>query len=513
MRQLTSLDAQFLALETRRNHGHVSGLAVYDPSTAPGGRIEIADVCRLVSGRLHLLPPFRWKLAEVPFGLDHPYWVEDEDFDLDFHIRESAVPPPGDDRRLAETVARIVARPLDRAHPLWELYLIHGIAGGLQAVLTKVHHAAVDGVSGAEILSVLLDLDREGREVSPPDEPQDGERRPSDVELLARGVAGLPLQPLRAARALPMMLPNVDRIPGASAIPGIDGLSKVTAGVARTIAGRRGDGLERPAVRAPRTRFNGPISPHRRFSFGSLSLDTVKAIKNATGTTVNDVVVALCTTAVREWLRERDELPREPLVAMVPVSVRSQEQVGTFGNRVTAMFVPIPTDVADAEQRLLRTHQTLREAKSHQKAIPADLLQDATKFIPPAIAARAARLTMQLGSRQAVRPVLNLTISNVPGPQFPLYFAGAELVAHYPVSVIVDGAGLNITVMSYRGHLDFGIVMDREQVDDAWPLFDALREALAAMERAVCEPGANGRRRSAGRRPDSQLAELAGVTA
>src|ERR1700742_1893998 len=204
MRQLTTLDAQFLAVESARTYGHVGGLAVYDPSTAPGGVLEVEDLCRLVSERLHLLPPFRWRLVSVPLGLDLPYWIEDPDFDLDFHIRESAIPPPGDDRKLAETVSRIFARPLDRSRPLWELYLIHGLPDGRVALLTKVHHAVVDGVSGNEILTVLLDPSPEGKEI-PADERADrhGERVPSDLEMLARGAAGVPRQPLRALQALP----------------------------------------------------------------------------------------------------------------------------------------------------------------------------------------------------------------------------------------------------------------------------------------------------------------------
>src|ERR687884_230669 len=187
MRQLTSLDAQFLAMETPRTFGHVSGFAVHDPSTAPGGALTRDDICRMVGERLHLLPPFRWKLATVPLGLDLPYWIEDPDFDLDFHIRESAVPPPGDDHKLAETVARIFARPIDRAHPLWELYLIHGLQGGRVALLTKVHHAVADGISGNEILSVLLDDSPEGRDVPPADDDGAGERVPGELEMLVRG--------------------------------------------------------------------------------------------------------------------------------------------------------------------------------------------------------------------------------------------------------------------------------------------------------------------------------------
>jgi WS/DGAT/MGAT family acyltransferase len=485
MRQLTSLDAQFLGVETSRTYGHVGGLAVYDPSTAPGGKLEIGDVCRLVSERLHLLPPFRWRLVQVPFGIDLPYWVEDPAFDLDFHIRESAVPPPGDDRRLAETVARIFARPLDRSRPLWELYLIQGLQDGRAALLTKLHHSMVDGVSGNEILGVLLDPSPEGREIPPAPEDGAGERVPGDLEMLGRGLLGVPRQPLRALRSLPTALPNLTDLPGANAFPAVPRLSRALAGLRREDPSL----LEVTTARPPKTCFNGRVGPHRRFAFGSLSLDAVKRIKNELGITVNDVVVAVCATAVRDWLLARDELPEEPLVAMIPVSVRTEEQAGTFGNRISTMIVPIPTNVEDPRERLMRAHEYLRGAKERHSALPADLLTDATSFIPPAVAARAARTTMDILGR--TRPPVNLVISNVPGPREPLYCAGALLLAHYPVSVVIDGVGLNMTVMSYRGHLDFGIIADRDQVDDAWALIDGSAAALDELSTAVCgEPSA-----------------------
>ena len=478
MRQLTTLDAQFLAVESARTYGHVGGLAIYDPSTAPGGRLEIGDLCRLVGERLHLLPPFRWRLVNVPFGLDLPYWIEDPDFDLDFHIRESAVPPPGDDRRLAETVARIFARPLDRNRPLWEIYLIHGLPEGRVALLTKIHHAVVDGVSGAEILSVLLDPSPEGREIPPAGEPL-VDRVPGDLAMAGRGAAGVVRHPLRMLRSIPKTVPHLTELPGVTALPGGPSLSRT---VGRVLKRRDPAVLEATTARAPRTPFNGPISSHRRFVFGQLSLETVKELKNEYGFTVNDVVVALCAGAVREWLLERDALPDDPLVAMVPMSVRTKEQQGTFGNRVSMMIVPIPTDEPDPRKRLQRTHELLRGAKERHRALPADLLTDATAFIPPAVAALAARTTMEILGR--TRPPLNLVISNVPGPRSPLYIAGARLDAHHPVSVVVDGVGLNITVMSYLDHLDFGVIADREQVDDAWSLLEGLRHALDELMHA-----------------------------
>jgi diacylglycerol O-acyltransferase len=489
VRQLTSLDAQFLAVESSRTFGHVGSLCTYDPSSAPGGELTIKDLCRMVGERLHLLPPFRWRLVDVPLGLDLPYWIEDPDFDFDFHIRESAVPPPGDDVKLAETVARIFARPLDRSRPLWELYLIHGLPDGRVALLTKVHHAVVDGVSGNEILSVLLDPSPEGREIPPaPEGAGAGERRPGELEMLGRGLLGLPLQPLRAVRALPKTLPALTEVPGANAFPVVPQLSKAFSRVRSLGGAQLDDGiLEVTSARAPRTPFNGRVSAHRAFAFGSLSLDRVKDIKNEMGVTVNDVVVTLCAGAVRRWLLERDALPRTPLVAMVPVSVRLPEQAGTFGNRVSAMIVPIPTDVADPRRRLMRAHELLQSAKANHAALPADLLTDATSFIPPAVAALAARTVIDLLGR--TRPPLNLVISNVPGPRDPLYCAGAKMESISPVSVVLDGVGLNMTVMSYLDRLDFGIVTDKEQIPDAWPFIAHLGEALDELETVL------GRRR------------------
>lgn len=505
MRQLTTLDAQFLAVESGRTFGHVGSLCVYDPSTAPGGELTMRDLCRMVSERLHLLPPFRWKLVNVPLGLDLPYWVEDPDFDLDFHIRESAIPPPGDDKKLAETVGRIFARPLDRSRPLWELYLIHGLPDGKVALLTKVHHAVVDGVSGNEIMSVLLDSSPGGQPIDPPDKPHRGERIPSDLEMLARGAAGVPLQPWRALKALPTTLPALTEVPGANAFPVVPALSKGLSKL-RGLAGAPTDDaiLEITSARAPRTPFNGRISAHRRFAFGSLSLDTVKAIKNELGITVNDVVVTLCASAVREWLLERDELPRDPLVAMVPVSVRAPHEAQAFGNRISAMIVPIPTNVAHPRDRLRRAHELLRSAKANHAALPATLLTDATAFIPPAVAALAARTTIDLLSR--TRPPLNLVISNVPGPRESLYCAGAQMESMFPVSVVVDGVGLNMTVMSYRDHLDFGIVTDQGQIPDAWPFITHLHTALEELQSVL---NRSGRTATTRRRPSSGRAARA----
>jgi diacylglycerol O-acyltransferase len=480
MRQLTSLDAQFLALESSNQTGHVAGLAILDPSTKPSGELTFEDICRLMEERLPLLPPLRWRLVKVPFGLDYPYWLDDPDFDLDFHVRELALPPGATREKLAEQVARIVSRPLDRGRPLWELYLIHGLEDGQVAMLTKIHHAVIDGLSGAEIMAVLFDLEPEGRELPEP-KVNGADRKPSELEMLTRGLLGFPRYPLRMLRSLPRALPNLDESPVFAGIPGAGLVAKVTDRLTRPISSRETGVLAHTTYKAPKTCFNGRISPHRRFAFGQLNLDEVKEVKNKHRCTVNDVVVSICAGAVRSWLLEHDDLPPDPLVVQVPVSVRTDQQMGTYGNRIMLMSAPLFTNEPDAKRRLKKTHDALAAMKEHHRALPAELLQDTNHFIPPAVFARAARATFAI-STGAGRPTWNLVVSNVPGPQFPLYCAGARLVANYPVSVITDGMGLNITVMSYCGHMDFGVVADRDQMPDLWSMLDRLRDSLEELK-------------------------------
>ncbi len=481
MRQLTSLDAQFLALEDGRALGHVGGLAIYEPETAEGDPLDVERVRALLSERLHMLPPFRWRLVEVPFGLDHPYWIEDDEFDLEFHVRELALPAPGNTLQLAEQTSRIFSRQLDRAHPLWELYVISGLEDGSVAMLTKIHHAAVDGVSGAEILAVLLDFDPAGREIPEPEE-RETEQQPGELEMLSRGLTGMWKQPVRAIRAAPRVLPNLDSVPTMRTMPGVKTIAGASRRVARLMPQQRPRTvLEGRSLSAPHTRFQERISAHRRFAFGSLSLSEVKEIKNEFGCTVNDVVMAICTSALRSWLLERDELPADPLISMVPVSVRTPEQIGTYGNRVSVMIVPLPSNVADPLERLRQMNRTMSSAKERHQALPASLLGDANHFIPPALFAQAARVTSRVSLLRGVEAPVNVTISNVPGSPAPLYCAGAQQRGTYPISAIIDGVGLNITVFSYQDSLDFGIVADREQMDDPWPLLGAIREGLAEL--------------------------------
>lgn len=488
IRQLTSLDAQFLAMESTTHTGHVGSVAVFDPSTAPGGEVTLTDLMRVIQERLHLLPPLTWRLAEVPLGLDRPYWIEDPDFDLSYHVREIALPRPGTDAQLAAQVARITSRHLDRAHPLWEFYLVQGLQDGRSAVMTKMHHAMIDGMSGAEIMSILFDVEPAGRELPPPP-PDTGPppAAPGALELLGRGLLSVPLQPVKALRTVPGVIAHIDVVPSIFGLPGAETVSRLASRLrALSPIGEDGEArvVERPRLRAAKTPFSGEISAHRRVAFGTMSLPAVKALKNAYGVTLNDIVVTLATSALREWLVAHDALPAEPLLAMIPVSVRTEDQMGTYGNRISLMIVPLATDEDDPVRRVERTHEALRAAKDRHKALPAKALQDITEFIPPAINARAARAALQIGA-QAGRPLYNVVISNVPGPPIPLYLAGAELESYYPVSVITDGVGLNITVLSYRDRLDFGLVADREQMPDLPKVVAGLQRALRELEKAA----------------------------
>jgi diacylglycerol O-acyltransferase len=486
VKQLTGLDTSFLNMETATTYGHVSGLALFDPSSAPNGSASVEDVKALIMERIHLLPPYRRRLVEVPLGLDHPYWIEDPDFDLDFHVRHIGLPPPGDEHQLAELVSRIIARPLDRNRPLWELYIIEGLENGYVAHLTKMHHCTIDGVSGAEILATLLDLGPEPREVAPPRRAWRPDPEPTELEMMARGllaVAGTPRKAVRLGREALRHLPALSESLGF-------GDARWSAPLGRLVGRKPDPLLSEASTKAPRTSINAEITAHRRFAFGSMPLDDVKEIKSALGVTVNDVVLGICAGALRRYFIEQNELPKEPLLAMVPVSIRTEEQKGTFGNQVSAMSASLHTHIEDPVDRLRRIHESMSIAKDKHRALPATLLQDFAQFAPPALAARAGRVIARATVSEWMDVPFNVVISNVPGPQFPLYGVGSRLVANYPVSAINDGVGLNITAQSYNGSLDFGLVSCRELLPEIWDLMNYLHDSLYELKAAAKEAGA-----------------------
>jgi diacylglycerol O-acyltransferase / wax synthase len=469
VQQLTGLDAAFLALETAKTTGHVGGVCVLDPRGAPQP-LTLARLTEVLGERLPLVPVLRRKLLNVPLGLDQPYWIDDPDFDIEYHIREIALPRPGSDAQLTEQVARLHARPLDRSRPLWEIYLITGLAKRRAAVYTKIHHSAIDGASGAELLTVLLDLTPDGREL-PAAAPFVPGRPPGSVALAVLAAARLAWRPVQTVRVtnemirvMPTLAPTLSRYVG-----GMLGLNRGDGEVITTTLGR-----------SPSTPFNRLVTQHRRVAFRSVDLDTVKTIKNAFGVSVNDVVMAMCAGALRRWLADHDALPDQPLIAMIPVSIRDPASKGALGNKVSAMLAMLPTNIVEPGRRLEIVHAATKLAKSQQAAIPQGLVDQVSDFAPPALTARAARVVFATGLLHRLPP-FNLTISNVPGPNVPVYLCGAKLLAHYPVSVITDGQGLNITLVGYLGRLHFGLVSCRELVPDIEALADYLTDELEVL--------------------------------
>jgi diacylglycerol O-acyltransferase len=475
MQQLTGLDASFLALETASTTGHVGGVCILDPSGAPRP-LTLARLTEVLGERLPLVPVLRRRLLNVPLGLDQPYWVDDADFDIEYHIREIALPRPGSDAQLTEQVGRLHARPLDRTKPLWEIYLITGLAKRRAAVYTKIHHSAIDGASGAELLTVLLDLVPEGRELPASEEFRPG-RPPGPALLTALAAARLAWRPVQTVqvtnelvKVLPTLAPALSRLVG-----GMLGLNRGDGGVISTVPGR-----------APATPFNKAITPHRRLAFRSVDLATVKAVKNAFGVSVNDVVMAMCAGALRHWLTDHGALPATPLIAMIPVSVRDPASKGALGNKVSAMLATLPTHVTDPGERLDIVHAATQQAKAQQAAIPQGLVDQISEFAPPALTARAARVVFATGLLHRLPP-FNICISNVPGPNVPVYLCGAKLLAHYPVSVVTDGQGLNITLVGYLGQLHFGLAACRELVPDIDTLAGYLVDELELLHQAAAQ--------------------------
>jgi diacylglycerol O-acyltransferase len=489
MRQLSGIDVSFLNMETPSTFGHVASLNIYDPSGAPGGA-GLEATKQIILERIDLLAPFRRRLVEVPFGLDLPYWIEDPDFDIDFHVRHHAVPPPGNQEQLAEVISRIVARPLDRSRPLWELYVIEGVDNGrLIAQLTKVHHAAIDGAAGASMLAVILDESPDYRPTGS-SAPWKPDIVPTDEHMLRLTAVEYLRRPEKMIR---LSVRTIRELAASSQNGGLRALADL---IAQPMPGPIGKAMRErlrgvnhdvdnppalPNTRAPCTPWNRPITPHRRFASATIPLDDAKRIRRQFGCTFNDVVMALCSSTLRRYLILHDCLPDEPLIAMVPISVRTGSEDDAYQNRVSALLADLATNEPDPVARLKRVRSSMTAAKESFAAIPAEALTDFTQFAPPAVAARAMRMYSRLRIADRMNPPFNLVISNVPGPSHALYSAGAKLMHFYPVSALTDGQGLNMTVQSYNGNLDFGFIACRDLVPDLWVMTELLRESMAEL--------------------------------
>ena len=462
MERLSGLDASFLYFENSAHLMHVCGLLVLDPGTMPGG-YTFDGLRDIIAERTHNTPQFRRRVHDHVLNMDHPIWVDDEEFDIEHHVRRIAVPAPGGREEVALVCGDLAGQPLDRSRPLWEFWVLEGLADDKIAVFTKMHHATVDGVTGATLVSDLCSLEPDAAPltVRPPLAPQ---RAPHDLELIAQGALRWAKRPLR----LPSLLPQT--------------LNVVPQWVRRT---RRGEAMPAPFT-APRTSINGTVTSHRAVAYSRVSLADVKAVKNAFGTTVNDVVLAMCSGALRRYLADRGEAPTSSLVAMVPVSVHGKsDRPGV--NRVSGMFTTLASHVEDPVERLHRIAEQTKVAKEHHRTISASMLQDWAQFAPPNTLGLAVRLVSKLRLAERAPVIHNLVISNVPGPPVPIYFAGARIDGFFPFGPVFHGAGLNVTVVSNAGHVDVGIIAARELAPELWTLADDFPLALAELVKAAAQ--------------------------
>jgi len=455
MQRLSGLDASFLYLETAAQPLHVCSILELDTASMPGG-YTFDRLREALSLRIKAMPEFREKLADSRFNLDHPVWVEDKDFDVDRHLHRIGLPSPGGRNELAEICGHIASLPLDRARPLWEMWVIENVAGtdaqngGRIAVMTKVHHAGVDGVTGANLMSKLCTTEPD----APPPDPVDGAGDASGLEIAVSGAVRFAGRPLQLANMVPSTLSSV-----------VDTVKRARSGL--TMAA---------PFAAPQTPFNANVTGHRNVAFAQLDLDEIKTVKNHFGVKLNDVVMALVSGVLRKFLLDREELPENTLVAMVPVSVHGKsDRPGR--NQVSGMFSKLETSIEDPAERLEVIAEGNSVAKQHSSGISATLLQDWSQFAAPAVFGVAMRV--YASSRlSGARPVHNLVVSNVPGPQMPLFMLGCEVEAMYPLGPIFHGSALNITVMSLNGKLDVGIVSCPELLPDLWNMADDFQPAL-----------------------------------
>ncbi len=465
--RLTGLDASFLYMETPTLHMHVAMTAVFDPATVPGG-YSFRRIRQLISDRIPLAPVFQRRLVEVPMRLGHPVWVDDPEFDIDNHLRRAALPAPGGMRELGDFAADVISRQLHRDRPLWEMWIVEGLEDGKIALVTKMHHSTIDGVSGAELLGVLFDLEAEPPEAAALTPRQLDSRIPSGLELVSQAMMAGLVAPFDIGR---MMLRTTRSI---------FGIRRIRQGQSTNAA---------LPLTAPRTSINVAVHARRRVAFAAASLGDVKKLKNKMGTTVNDVVLAMCAGALRTYLQAGDELPDIPLVSVVPVSVTPDVAELKGSNKVSAMFVQLPCHIDDPLERLQAIHEGTKGAKEEHKALGATTLQNWAEHATPNMFAAAARLYTGMKLADRHRPVANLVVSNVPGPDFPLYLGGSRLLGMFPLGPVMDGMGLNITIMSYQGVLYWGLASDARAVPRLWDIAAAVPHALTElMEAAGLEP-------------------------
>ena len=485
MKRLTGSDATFLYLQSATSHMEVSAVVIVDPRDVAGG-FSFERARASIDARLHLVPPFRRRLVHVPFELDNPRWIEDPDFDLDFHIRRAALPAPGGKAELDTFVGHVLSRPLDLSRPLWELHVVEGLADGRVALVSKTHHAAVDGVSGTDLLASLVDLTPTAGDPEPPEIAWEPDRVPGQLQLVGESIGMLVRQPWR----------------------GVKGTQRLVRAMARDQMQRFNPSPTTAAFASPATPFNTTVTPHRLVHLIEMPMADLRAVKRAAGTSLNDVLLATVGGALRAYLLDRDALPESALVAFVPVSTRDASAGGEGGNETSAVFSTIATDVADPADRLAVISAAMTAAKEQHQQVGAATIIDFTEIAGPAAAALAGRLISRFRINELIRASANVVVSNIPGPPVPLYVAGAIVEAIYPLGPVADGSALNITVMSYLDTMYVGLAVDRVTVPDVDRLGDLIQGALAELVDRFVDVGDVGERGVAPVKPAHTAARL-----
>jgi diacylglycerol O-acyltransferase / wax synthase len=457
MDRLSSIDASFLTQETSASHMHVGGILIFE-----GPPPNYDDLLEHIRSRLHLVPRFRQKLAFPPIQMGRPFWIDDPDFNLEYHVRHSALPSPGSEDQLRRMASRVFSQQLDRTKPLWELWLVQGLKRKRFALVTKTHHAVVDGVSGVDIATVLFDV-TPVPDPAETDHPWIPDPEPSATELVARGIEGIATTPLRLAGRLGTAVQHPR--------PAVKQATEAAEAV-----GEVAWALANPAPDVP---LNVEIGSHRRFQWVRSELAEFKAIKNALGGTVNDVVLAVVSGALRRWLLSRGiRTEGLELRALVPVSIRSEDEQGQLGNRIAAVRGPLPVYIADPVRRLERVREAMDGIKGSKQALGAEVIARFNDFAPPTLLAQASRLNFSTR-------LFNLIVTNVPGPQIPLYVLGRELQDLFPVAFLPEHHALAIAIVSYNGGIDFGLLGDYDAMSDMDSIAEGIEASIAELSEAA----------------------------
>jgi diacylglycerol O-acyltransferase / wax synthase len=498
MQQLQGMDASFVAFETRNSPMHIGSILIYDPATAPGGFVRFKDILRFFESRMKLSKTMRQRLVKVPFDIDYPYWVEDPDFDLEYHVRHVALPKPGDWRQLCIQAARIFARPLDLTRPPWEFTVVEGldnipgIPPGCFAMVTKVHHAAIDGMSGIDLMEALH---TQKADDPPPPGPDlwKPEPLPNGLGLFAKGYVSAWINPLRQMGVAAKFVP----------------------GIARAVRGVANRDFEiKPAVETPRTRFNTAISANRVVDGRSFELSDLKALRVLSpGAKINDVFLTIIGGAMRRYLQAKQELPATTLTAMAPISVRAEGEKNSMGNQVSAMLVPLGTHIADPVERLRYVHEQTIGSKAMTEALGARQMTELSKNSPALFMALGAQLYSRLGIANVMKPVFNTVVTNVPGPPVPIYSSGAQLISMHGLLCLMDGLALGHVVQSYVQQATIGFTACRKAMPDpefyAACLQDSFDELKAALTTAEAAPAAKAPKAARPKKPAKKTARVA----